>query len=375
MPSVTILGTGFAALTAVRKLRAADKSLEITVVSPEPKLVYLPSLIWLPSGKRKPEDIIIPLDNFFERTNVTHVAGAVESLAEGGRVVKHSNGELRNDGLVIGTGGKFIKKLPGIEHALTPCEGVVPVMEFSKQLDALDGGTLAFGFSGNPKEGSAMRGGPMFEFLFGTDTLLRQQGRRDKFKLVFFSPAPKPGIRLGEKIVPKLLKRMADQGIETHLGNKMVRFEKDKVVTEGGEFDADIIMFMPGMTGNPWFNNTDLPRSPGGLIKADAMCRVEGFERTYVAGDAGSFPGPDWMPKQAHMADLQAEAAAANLLAELNGQTPSRTFKVELMCIIDDNSTGALVARTEKYNLALPSMGLAHHTKVLFEKMYLRHYR
>jgi len=61
MTNVTVLGSGFAALTAVRKLRAADKGLEITVVALEPKLVYLPSLIWLPSGQRKPEDIVIPL--------------------------------------------------------------------------------------------------------------------------------------------------------------------------------------------------------------------------------------------------------------------------------------------------------------------------
>ncbi|HFQ16077.1 MAG TPA: NAD(P)/FAD-dependent oxidoreductase [Rhodobacteraceae bacterium] len=375
MAKVTVLGAGFAALTAARKLRAGDKSLEITLIAPEPQLVYLPSLIWLPSGQRAPEDIVIPLDNFFSRNDINFVQGKVEGLEDGGRSVLTSTGKVANDGLIIGTGGKFIKKLPGIEHALTPCEGVTPVMEFTNRLKALDGGTLAFGFSGNPKEGSAMRGGPMFEFLFGTDQMLRAQGRRDKFELIFFSPAPKPGIRLGAKIVPKLLNRMKSLGITTHLGNKMVRFEADKVVTEGGEFNADIILFMPGMTGNPWFDNTDLPRSPGGLISADRLCRVEGFERTYVAGDAGSFPGPDWMPKQAHMADLQAEAAAANLIAELQGRSPDQKFRVELMCIIDDNAKGAMVVRTEKFNLALPSVGLAHKAKDLFEKRYLRHYR
>ena len=375
MSKITVLGTGFAALTAVRKLRAADKSLEITVVAPDPTLVYLPSLIWLPSGQRKPKDIVTPLENFFARNNVQYVQGAAESLAEGGRVVKTSGGDVRNDGLIIGTGGKFIKKLPGIENALTPCEGVAPVMEFKERLEQIEGGTLAFGFAGNPKEGTAMRGGPMFEFLFGTDEMLRRQGRRDKFKLVFFSPAPKPGIRLGEKIVPKLLKRMKDLDIDTHLGHKMVRFDVDKVVTEGGEFAADIILFMPGMTGNPFFDNTDLPRSPGGLIQSDAQCRVPGFACTYVAGDAGSFPGPDWMPKQAHMADLQAAAAAENLLTELKGGTPTGTFRVELMCVIDDNAKGTVVTRTPKLNIVLPPSGLAHWTKEMFEKRYLKHYR
>ncbi len=375
MTDVTVLGTGFAALTAVRKLRAADKDLEITVVAPEPMLVYLPSLIWLPSGQRKPADIAVPLDGFFRRKGVDYVQGKAESLDEGGRVVKTSNGDVRNDGLIIGTGGQFIKKLPGIEHALTPCEGIAPVMQFKERLESMDGGTLAFGFGGNPKEPTAMRGGPMFEFLFGTDELLRKQGRRDKFELVFFSPAPKPGIRLGEAVVPKLLRRMDKLGIATHLGHKMVRFEADKVVTEGGEFGADLILFMPGITGNAWFNDTDLPRSPGGLIEADGHCKVAGFERVYVAGDSGSFPGPDWMPKQAHMADLQAAAAAKNLIAELNGQPAKHAFRVELFCIVDDNRTGALVARSPGLSLSLPPMGLAHLSKDWFERLYLKRYR
>ena len=41
----------------------------------------------------------------------------------------------------------------------------------------MTGGTIAFGFAGNPKEPSAMRGGPMFELLFGLDTWLRKQGK------------------------------------------------------------------------------------------------------------------------------------------------------------------------------------------------------
>jgi sulfide:quinone oxidoreductase len=132
---------------------------------------------------------------------------------------------------------------------------------------------------------------------------------------------------------------------------------------------------MPGMTGNQWFDNTELPRSPGGLLQADAQCRVPGLERVYVAGDSGSFPGPDWMPKQAHMADLQAKAAAKNLVAELAGRAPTATFDVELLCIVDANDRGMLVWRTEKRNLVLPSSRVFHWLKRLFEWWYLRHYR
>jgi sulfide:quinone oxidoreductase len=215
----------------------------------------------------------------------------------------------------------------------------------------------------------------MFEFLFGIDTQLRKEGRRDSFTLNFFSPAPKPGNRLGPKAVEGLLKEMKKRDINTHLGHKMVRFEADKVVTEGGEIPADLILFMPGMTGNPWFDNTELPRSPGGLLQADHLCRVPGWERVYVAGDAGSFPGPDWMPKQAHMADLQAAAAAANIIAELRGQTPSQGFKVELVCIVDSQNKGTLIGRTERHSMMLPPCRAMHWLKRAFEWWYLRNYR
>jgi len=168
---------------------------------------------------------------------------------------------------------------------------------------------------------------------------------------------------------------MQGRDIKTHLGHKLVGFEAGKVKTEGGEFAADIIVFMPGLTGNVWFDNTDLPRSPGGLIQADIHCRVEQRERIYVAGDAGSFPGPDWMPKQAHMADFQAEAAAENLLGELAGRVATKTFKVELMCIVDSLDAGIMVRRTESSAMALPPLRLMHSAKAAFESWYLRRYR
>jgi sulfide:quinone oxidoreductase len=217
-----------------------------------------------------------------------------------------------------------------------------------------------------------MRGGPMFELLFGIDTLLRQQGRREKFRLVFFNPAPQPGKRLGEKAVKGLLREMAKRGIDTHLGHKILGFEADKVKTEGGEIPVDLILFMPGMTGPAWLANSELPQSEGGFVKADAHCQIPGLDNVFVAGDAGSYPGPDWLPKQAHMADLQAKAAAANLLNQMNGMPASTRFKPELICIVDTLDKGILVYRDEKRAFVLPPCRLMHWAKRVFERIYLR---
>jgi len=372
---ISVIGAGFGALSSVRELRKRDAQAEITLIAPRAELHYLPGIIWIPSGLRTREQLVVPLANFFARMKVRHIAAEVTGLREGGRVADTTAGEVRNDAMVIASGGRFIRKLPGIEHAITPCEGITAAEKIRDRLRALQGGTIAVGFAGNPNEPSAVRGGPMFEFLFGIDEQLKREGRRDRFELVFFNPSKEPGNRLGAKAVQHLLGEMARRNIRTHLGHKLQRFEAEKVVTEGGEFPADLVLFMPGMTGNAWFDQTDLARSPGGLLKADAQCRVAGAEHMYVVGDSGSFPGPDWMPKQAHMADLQAAAAAENLLTGLRGQTPNATFKVELICIIDAIDHGTLVWRTPQHNIILPSSRLFHWAKRWFESAYLRKYR
>ncbi len=372
---ITIIGSGFGALTAVKTWREQDKNAEITVISPAAELIYLPSLIWIPNGLRSGADLTIDLKDFFAKNKVQHIADKVKSISDDGRtVITENNQSIENDGLIIASGGRFIKKLPGIEHAITICEGINAAEQYKQRLDAMDSGTIALGFGGNPKEPSAMRGGPMFELLFGLDTLLRQQGRRDKFKLIFFSPAPQPGKRMGEKAVGNLLKEMDKRGIETHLGHKLKSFSEQGVVTEGGEFNADLILFMPGMTGPAWLANSNLPKSEGGMIKASQYCQVEGLQKTYVVGDSGSFQGPDWMPKQAHMADLQAKAAAKNLYAELNGKAITETFKVELICIVDTLNSGILVYRSPKRSIIFKSF-LFHWAKRFFEYWYLRQYR
>ncbi|MGF1548662.1 MAG: NAD(P)/FAD-dependent oxidoreductase [Thiotrichales bacterium] len=374
MTEVTIIGAGFGAITAALALRKARRELAITVIAPSADFVYYPSLIWIPTGLRRGDDLRFDLNPLFDRHRIRFVAARVTGLREGGRVVETDAGEVRNDGLIIASGGRFLKKLPGIEHALTVCEGIAPAERMRERLAEMQGGTLAIGFGANPKEPSAVRGGPMFEILFGIDTYLRQSGRRERFEIVFFNPSKRPGQRLGERAVDGLLAEMQRRGIRTELGFKPVRFEADKVVTEGGEFAADLILFMPGMTGPAWAEGSGLPLSQGGLIQGDAYCRVAGFERVYVVGDSGSFPGPDWMPKQAHMADLQARAAVRNLLAEFDGAQPHHTFRVELICIVDTLNSGILVYRDPKRVIVLPGRWF-HPAKKFFEWWYLRHLR
>ena len=373
---ITVIGAGFGAVTAIRQLRQRMPQAKISLIAPEPTMQYFPSLIWVPAKKRERNDILVDLRPLMQRLNVQFIPGRVAGLSEDARQLRVLQGEteilVENDGLIIASGGRFLKKLPGIEHAIAVCEGIDAAERIRDRLASMSGGTIAFGFGTNPNEPSAVRGGPMFELLFGIDRLLRQQQRREQFQLVFFNGAARPGNRLGEKAVDHLLARMDRLGIRTELGAKPLRFEADKIVTEAGEFAADLILFMPGMTGPSWLEQSPLPTSSGGMIQAEATTAVPGFDRVFVVGDSGSYPAPDWAPKQAHMADLMATAAVSNMVAAFAGQPQTATFQWELICVMDMLDRAVLVFRNTRRQFITPPCRLLHYAKRLFEWWYLR---
>ena len=60
---------------------------------------------------------------------------------------------------------------------------------------------------------------------------------------------------MGDKAVDRILGEMARRGKETRLGSKLKGFGEDHVTTEAGRIDADLILFIPGMTGPSWAAN------------------------------------------------------------------------------------------------------------------------
>ena len=374
MSHVVVIGAGFGGLKAVEELHARDPLLEVTLVAPEPAFVYWPSFVWVPSGRRDPDDLTVDVRDWLDAHGAAFHAGRVEAVRDGGRTVVTDGGTLEADGLVVASGGAPVDDVPGLEHTLSICAGAEAARAIRDRLAALDGGRLALGVAGNPKHRPAMRAGPMLELVFALDRQLREEGRRERFALTFFTPEADVGARPGDRAVEGLLARLERLGVRLELGGRIERFTADGVVTDRGDLAADLTIFMPGLTGPSWLARSALPVTASGHLAVDARARVEGLERVYAVGDSAAFPGPLWQAKQAHTAELQAEAAAANLVAELRGRTPERAVRHEVINVFDSLDRAAFVYRDGRGQIMLPPNPVAHYLKLGLEAQALRKY-
>ena len=80
---ITVVGAGFAGLTALRTLRRHAPDASLTLVAPRAELHYLPGTIWIPSGLRSRADLVVPLDEFLRRERISQLCKREEGERRG----------------------------------------------------------------------------------------------------------------------------------------------------------------------------------------------------------------------------------------------------------------------------------------------------
>jgi len=257
----------------------------------------------------------------------------------------------------------------GINHTLSICAKPEMALEIRARIDALvqkGAGKIAMGFGGNPKEKSAVRGGPAFELMFNVHNYLKSKKIRQNFELTFFAPMDEPGARMGKGALVMLDKMYARYDIKKRFGKKIREFVYDGVVFEDdSKLDSDFTMFIAAGAGPTLLKESDLPLSEGGFIKIDNFCQVTGYPNVYAIGDIAAFEGPEWIAKQGHIAELMGRNAAFNILGMENG-TPKRKGYQEhlnILCVMDTGDGAAFVFRNGQKAFIIPMPVLGHWMK------------
>jgi sulfide:quinone oxidoreductase len=358
-----VLGGGFAGLEAAIKLRKAG--LDVTLVSDRPYLWIYPTSIWVVTGEQAFEDVCLDLGDVASRHGFAFRQGKVESISAARRTVVVDGQEMTADHLLLAIGGRPMRP-KGVEHTFGMSgapENAVLLHDALEKLIARGGGSIAMGFGGNPKDPSAVRGGPVFEVMFNVAHLLKKRGIRDHFRLAFFAPMQSPGERMGKKAVAATQKMLGDLGVEMRFGKKITAFEPGGTVVfeDDTRLQSDLTVFIPAQEGHPIFAATDLPRNDAGFVQIDAGCAVPGFPGVWAVGDSAALDGPPWRAKQGHLAEVMARVAASNVAADVAGRPERESYlpHVSITCLMDTGNGAAYVHRdaTKEQMVPLPVVG------------------
>lgn len=359
---VLIIGGGFAGLEAA--IAARSEGLDTTLVSNRSYLYLYPTSIFIPTGEGSSEDVKVDLVDLARRHGFHFVEGDVTALSGARRAVTVGGQELSADHLVVALGGQQLRPR-GVEHTQAMGGDPLNAERLKTALDALlakGEGRIAMGFGGNPKDASAVRGGPIFEVMFNVEHLLRQKGLRDRFELTFFAPMPNPGQRMGQKASAASQQLLAARGVNTRFGKKIAAFEPGAVVFEdASRLEADLVVFLPAGEGHPVLRASDLPKNEAGFVITDEGCAVPGLDGVWAVGDAAALLGPEFRAKQGHLAEVMARVAARNIAASAAGRPERESYvpHVGITCLMDTGDGGAFIhhtASTEKM-VALPVVG------------------
>jgi sulfide:quinone oxidoreductase len=367
MKHVLILGGGFAGIQTAIQLQKSGM-FKVTLVSDRDYLYLYPISIWVPVRIKEFGDVKVPLSKIQKKFPFGLIFDSVKEIRAASHQVVCEKQVLNYDYLVVAIGADKMKH-KGIENTLSICgkpEVSLAIRDRIDQLIAKGGGRIAIGFGGNPKDKSAVRGGPAFELIFNVHNLLKKKRIRKNFELSFFAPMENPGAKMGESSTAMIGKLFGKYQIAKYFGKKISGFEPDGVLFEdGSKLDADLTLFIPASAGHRILPNSDLPLTEAGFIQIDTYCQVHGFNDVYAIGDISAMEGPEWIAKQGHVAELMGRTAAHNILADEKGSREKKQYheSPHILCVMDTGNGAALIFRNTDKSFILPMPILGHWMK------------
>ncbi len=367
MKKVLILGGGFAGIQTAIQLQK-KKNFDVTLISNREFLYIFPISIWVPVHMAEFENVKVPLADIQKKYPFKVVIDPVKEIHATLNQVVCERETYNYDYLVVAFGTEKLQH-KGINHTLSVCGKPEMAMDIRTKLDALvqkGGGKIAIGFGGNPKDKSAVRGGPAFELIFNIHNYLKKKKLRNNFELTFFAPMDQPGARMGPASLAMLDKMFSKYNLKKQFGKKIKEFVADGVIFEDdSKLDSDFTMFIPAGNGHSVLNTSDLPLSEAGFVTINNFGQVPGFDNIYAIGDIAALQGPEWIAKQGHIAELMGRNAAYNIMETEKGSNNRKGYQehLNILCVMDTGAGAAFVFRNHKKAFMIPLPVVGHWMK------------
>jgi sulfide:quinone oxidoreductase len=342
-PHIVVVGGGFGGLESAfyLRMRLHDKA-RITLVSDQDYFLFKPNTIYIPFGL--PVDkLMIPLQRPAQRRHIEFVQTHIREVDPITRTVSGNGTRLSYDFLVIATGaGMRPEEVSGLaEYAQTiwtPADMLRLRGAYSTLLaDVQEGKRRHVLFLIPPNNKCA---GPLYEMVLMLDTWLRRQRVRKMVDIVWSTYEASYIQAFGPRLDEVITKEFEKRGISGYKNYTVKEVERGGVIYSNGQslaYDL-LISFPPYVASTPF---PELPSDDRGFIITDPASRqVVDYPEIYAVGDASDFP-----VKQAFLALLQADAAAAHVTSRVLGVSSAIDFEPISMCIMEqfDKATFAQV--------------------------------
>jgi len=118
MKTTVVIGGSFAGMTAALEIKRKGKeNHKVILIDKSPLFLFIPSLIWIPFGRREMKDISFRKDAILAKKGVDFINAEAITVDTQTQVVKTDKGNFNYDNLVIATGPKVKYDIaPGIEE-------------------------------------------------------------------------------------------------------------------------------------------------------------------------------------------------------------------------------------------------------------------
>ena len=339
MAKVLILGGGFGGVVAAERLaeQLGDEH-QITLVSRSRNFVFYPALVRLAFGKCEKKDLSFDLRHAMLNRRVNFIEAEVAHIDPFERKVNIAHGEVEGklpyDYLIFALGRRLAtERTPGFYEHAHHLLNVDKAIKFGEAIERFHEGRAVLG-----QCVGARLPVPIYETAFALSHLFEERGERDRIRITIVSPDTVES-DLGDIGAALALKKALDaHQIETLSNFRIGSLTQNlATATNGDVVNFDLLMLVPPFRGSSaahYMGVTD----DDGYINVDWTMRVISHERIYAVGDCVSFAGP----KMGHMAVRQAEVAATNLAAEIEGHEPISHYSHEMKFVIDEAGSDGL---------------------------------
>jgi len=386
---VLVLGGNFGGLTAALAVaRELHGDVDVRVVSASDKFLFNPSLIWLPFGKRRAEDITFPLAPTFESHGIDFVHAEATSLDLAGRKVTTTGGVYDYDYLVIATGYRNnFASVPG----LGPGGNAYTITTLDDAIRAGEGWQRFLQAPGDIVIGAAQGAGcfgAAYEYLFNVAHQLRKAGLKRQVKLTYVSAEPFlghfgiGGLPHGEALLSMFLKK---ERITAVISTAMDHVDDGRLVlADGKTIDFSYAMIVPPFIGQEVIRAATDIADEKGYVRVRDTYQSLSHDEVYAVGIAAAVdvpwqtPVPVGIPKTGFPTERMAHVAARNIAAQIRGEEPAHQQAfgdIPAVCVMDAGNNGVIMLADKmlpprQHSLLIPGPQ-AHAMKLAFEKYFL----